>query len=118
VLADDVAKGLENRLDAFERRFAGLELEARSRFNALERRVEVLEAQVACECTGLTREHQAHGIAASEPTRLEEITASTSLTPEHGFDRKANHRRYMREWRRKRAALRNPAGTSSVPTRL
>jgi hypothetical protein len=29
-----------------------------------------------------------------------------SLTPRPRFDRKANHRRYMREWRRKRAALR------------
>ena len=28
-----------------------------------------------------------------------------SLTPKPRFDRKANHRRYMREWRRRRAAL-------------
>ena len=31
-----------------------------------------------------------------------------TLTPKPRFDRKANHRRYMREWRRKRAALRKP----------
>jgi hypothetical protein len=31
-----------------------------------------------------------------------------SLTPRPRFDRKANHRRYMREWRRKQAALRKP----------
>ena len=106
VLGDDVAKGLEDRLDAIELRFQGLELEARSRFNALEWRVHELEAQVTCECAGLAREDQVHGIAANEPTRLEEIGASTSPTPEQGFDRKANHRRYMREWRRRRAALR------------
>jgi hypothetical protein len=117
VLADETARRLAERLDAIERRFQGLELEARSRFNALERRVHELEAQVTCEGAGLTREDQAHGIAANEPTRLEEIRASTSLTPEQGFDRKANHRRYMREWRRKRAALRNPAGTS-LPAQL
>ena len=116
VLGDDIARGLEDRLDAFERRFAGLELEARSRFNALERRVEKLEAQVRCEGAGLMREDHAHGIAANEPTRLE-IRASTSLRPEQGFDRKANHRRYMREWRRKRAALRNPTG-ASLPAQL
>jgi hypothetical protein len=117
VLGDDVARALEERLDAIERRFQGLELEARSRLNALEQRVDALQARVTCEGAGLTREDQAHGIAANEPIRLEEIPASTSLTPEQGFDRKANHRRYMREWRRKRAALRNPAGTS-LPAQL
>jgi hypothetical protein len=117
VLGDDVARGLKERLDAFERRFQELELAARSRLDALVRRVDALQAWVTCECAGLTREDRAHGIAANEPTRLEEMPASTSLTHEPRFDRKANHRRYMREWRRKRAALRNPAGTS-VPTRL
>jgi hypothetical protein len=117
VLGDDVARGLAEHLDAFERRFQGLELEARSRFDALERRVDALQAWVTCEGAGLTREDQAHGIAANEPSRLEEMGASISLTPGQGFDRKANHRRYMREWRRKRAALRNPAGTL-LPTRL
>ena len=29
-----------------------------------------------------------------------------TLTPKPRFDRKANHRRYMREWRRRRAASR------------
>jgi hypothetical protein len=111
LVGDETARRLAERLDVFERRFHGLQVEVRSRFNALERRVHELEAQVTCEGAGLTREDQAHGIAANEPTRLEEIRASTSLTPEQGFDRKANHRRYMREWRRKRAALRNPART-------
>jgi hypothetical protein len=31
-----------------------------------------------------------------------------SLTQKPRFDRKANHRRYMREWRRRRAALSKP----------
>jgi hypothetical protein len=38
----------------------------------------------------------------AEPTG--ELEAS--LTPKPRFDRKANHRCYMREWQRKRAALR------------
>jgi hypothetical protein len=117
VLGDDIARGLEERLDALGRRLQGLEVEARSRLNALERQVEALEARFTREGAGLTREDQAHGIAANEPTRLEEIRASNGPTPEPRFDRKANHRRYMREWRRKRAALRNPTGTS-LPTQL
>jgi hypothetical protein len=40
--------------------------------------------------------------SAAEP--MGELGAS--LTPRPRFDRKANHRRYMREWRRRRAAPR------------
>ena len=114
-LGDDIARGLEERLDALGRRLQGLEFEARSRLNALERQVEMLEARFTREGAGLTREDQVHGIAANEPTRLEEIRVGT--TPKPHFDRKANHRRYMREWRRKRAALRNPTG-ASLPAEL
>jgi hypothetical protein len=117
VLGDDIARGLEERLDALGRRLQGLEFEVRSRLNALERQVEALEARFTREGAGLTREDQAHGIAANEPTRLEEIRASTGPTPKPRFDRKANHRRYMRKWRRRRAALRNPTGTS-LPAQL
>jgi hypothetical protein len=44
VLGDDTARRLAERIDAFERRLQGLDGEARSRFNALERRVQELEA--------------------------------------------------------------------------
>ena len=104
VLGDDIARGLEERLDALERRLRQLEVEARSRLNALERKA--LEARFTREGAGLTREDRGHSIAANQPIRLEEIRASTGPTPKPRFDRKANHRRYMREWRRKRAALR------------
>ena len=85
-----------------EGRLAAWEFEAQSRLNALEQRVRELEG------AGLIGEDQAHGIAANETTRLEEIRRPTILTPKPRFDRKANHRRYMREWRRKQAALRKP----------
>jgi hypothetical protein len=42
MLGDDVARGLEERLDALERRL-GLEVEARRRLDDLARRVEALE---------------------------------------------------------------------------
>ena len=89
LVGDETARRLAERLDAFERRFQGLEVEARSRFDALERRVEELEAQP------MTRQ-----------------TASNDEDPPH-FDRKANHRRYMREWRARQTTLRGrdaPAG--------
>jgi hypothetical protein len=44
VLGDDIARELEARIFAFEQRLQGLDGEARSRFNALERRVQELEA--------------------------------------------------------------------------
>jgi hypothetical protein len=105
VLGDDTARALAERLDAFERRLQGLEGEARSRFNALERLVEGLEAALADD-----------GSDFSEPSPE---TVSESKTPENAisenseaaglkprFDRKGNHRRYMREWRARQTALR------------
>jgi hypothetical protein len=48
------------------------------------------------------------GRSGEEAERIGEETGSAaepigaSLTPKPRFDRKANHRRYMREWRRRR----------------
>jgi hypothetical protein len=83
ILGDEMARRLEERPDAFERRLQGLELEARSRLNALERRVQELEAQ-----------------------RMTRQTASNDEDPLR-FDRKANHRRYGREWRARQAVPRS-----------
>jgi hypothetical protein len=91
-----------------EGRLAALEFEAGSCLNALEQRVRKLEAQFTRETATLTGEDRAHGIVANEPVRLEEIRSPGGLTPRPRFDRKGNHRRYMREWRRRRAALRKP----------
>ena len=91
-----------------EGRLAALEFEAGSRLSALEQRVRELEAQFTREGAGLTGEDQAQGIITSEPVRLEEVRSPGGLTSKPRFDRKANHRRYMREWRRKRAAPRKP----------
>jgi hypothetical protein len=89
LVGDETARRLAERLDAFERRFQELEVEARSRLNRLERRVEELEVH---------------------PT-----TRQTASNDEDSprFDRKANHKRYMREWRARQMTLlgRNaPAG--------
>jgi len=87
VLGDDIARALEARIVA------------------LERRVEELEAALADD-----------GSEKSEPSPE---TVSESKTPENAisenseaaglkprFDRKGNHRRYMREWRARQTALR------------
>jgi hypothetical protein len=86
-----------------EARLGELEFEARSRLTKLEQRIQKLEAHFTRETATLMCEDRAHG--ATEPVRLQEIRSPGGLTPKKRFDRKANHRRYMREWRRRRAAL-------------
>jgi hypothetical protein len=49
VLGDDIARGLDARLDAFERRLQGLEVEARSRLNKLEEIAARLPAEVKAQ---------------------------------------------------------------------
>jgi hypothetical protein len=161
VLGDDIAKELEKRLDAFERRFQGLEVEARSRFNALERRVEELgagdrrsnadEASLKPEDmgvsladdgsrfgrdigsnapyagksdSGISGARDANG--ANAPPGLSGVASveragflanavrfvsqeEGAETPKPRFDRKANHKRHMREWRARQTALRRQA---------
>ena len=94
LVGDETARRLAERLDAFERRFQGLELEARSRFNALERRVHELEAaqtQVARD----RADEDAHS-----PVRIL-LPPASAPAPEP-----KKHAVYMRAWRRKKAALR------------
>jgi hypothetical protein len=77
-----------------EGRLAVLEFAARSRLNDLEQRIRELEARLVEAADGATELGRETGVSQS------------SLTPRPRFDRKANHRRYMREWRRRRAAPR------------
>ena len=100
---------------------ARLEFEARRR----ELRLQKLEAgQTQVEDRGISpadpevsndRDVASIGRSGDEAEGIREETGSSaqtmgepgaSLTPRPRFDRKANHRRYMREWRRRRAALR------------
>jgi hypothetical protein len=99
LVGDETARQLAERLDAFERRFQGLELEERSRFNALERRVHELEAAQAKRDRGRAEE--------DAPSRVRILLPPVPApAPEP-----TKHAVYMRAWRRKRAALRSPAGT-------
>jgi hypothetical protein len=94
LVGDETARRLAERLDAFERRFQGLELEARSRFDALERRVEEIEtAQAQGNHTRVDED-------APGPVRILLPPApAPALEPK-------KHAVYMRAWRRKKAALR------------
>jgi hypothetical protein len=50
---------------------------------------------------------EAEGIPEETGSAAERMVQfEASLTPKPRFDQKANHRRYMREWRRRRAVLR------------
>jgi hypothetical protein len=90
VLADETARGLAERLDAYERRLQGLEAEARSRVEALERRVSELAAG------------QGDRAAEDAPGRVRILLPpAPAPTPEP-----KKHAVYMRAWRRKKAALR------------
>ena len=111
VLGDDTARRLAERIDAFERRLQGLDGEARSRFNALERRVRELEAAQA---------QGKHDRASDDaPSRVRIFLPSSDqvhdarlddeprISPESiavgKRDRKADHARYMRAWRLRQA---------------
>jgi hypothetical protein len=88
LLADETARGLAARLDA------------------LERRVEQLEAgqsgvmQDVSRCPTLPDFGMSKGQAALADDGF------SDEAPRPRFDRKANHRRYMREWRARQTALR------------
>jgi hypothetical protein len=108
VIGDDIARELEARIYAFEQRLRELEVEPRSRFNALERRVEEIEA-------GLGGATQEMSDVATFPDDSRSVDRQSGrMTPDQPvdenpkprFDRKANHRRYMREWRARQTALR------------
>jgi hypothetical protein len=149
LLADETARALAERLDAFERRLQGLEGEAREkikgadsasfrRVNALERRVEELEAALADdgseksepspETVSESKTPEGAGSEISERSpneagrgacdlgafappasekgrknKSQQATSGANAPPEPAarprFDRKANHRRYMRAWR-------------------
>ena len=106
LLADETARGLAERIDAFERRLQGLGGEARSRFNALERRVQELEAgQERGKPENLSTE--AIGFLAPGNPSRQARDFEPPLEPTKRFDRKANHRRYMREWRARQTARRS-----------
>ena len=102
VIGDDIARALAERLDAFERRLQGLEVEARSRFDAFEQGQERGKPEnLSTEAIGF------RGPGNPSPdTRGFEPPAPM---PKPRFDRKANHRRYMREWRARQTASRRQA---------
>ena len=101
VLGDDIARALEQRLDAFERRLQRLEVEGRSRFDALEQGQERGKPEtLSTEAIGF--------LAPGNPSR-QARDFEPPLEPTKRFDRKANHRRYMREWRARQTALRRQA---------
>jgi hypothetical protein len=107
LLADETARGLAERIDAFERRLQGLDGEARSRFNALERRVQELEAaQAQSELDRPSADTTVKTLAADAPF-LPRAPDNEQISPEPiaigKRDRKARHARYMRQWRLERA---------------
>jgi hypothetical protein len=110
-----------------EARLAELEFEARSRLTTLEQQVHALQARLVAQVgdrsiappnTEVRKDRHAASFGQSGEEEAAEIAKETgsaaepmgelgaSLTHKPRFDRKANHRRYMREWRRRRAALR------------
>jgi hypothetical protein len=110
-----------------EARLAALEFEFRSRLTELNQQVHALQARFVAQLEdrsiapldgevrdarhaasiGQSGEEEAAEIAKETGSAAEPMgELEASLTPRPHFDRKANHRRYMREWRRKRAALR------------
>jgi hypothetical protein len=91
LVGDETARRLAERLDALERRFQGLEVEARSRVNALEARVAALEVL-----------GDRPSAAEDAPSRVRILLPPASApAPES-----KKHAVYMRAWRRKKAALR------------
>jgi hypothetical protein len=94
LVADETARRLAERLDAFERRFQGLEVEASSRLNRLERRVQELEAAQAQD----DRDRAAEDTSSRVRILLPPAPAPAPEPKKHAV--------YMRAWRRKKAALR------------
>jgi hypothetical protein len=112
VLGDDVARVLEERLDAFERRLQGLEFEARRRLNAIERRAEELEATQAQGDRAQVDEDAPSSVRiflppAPPPADEPQITSE----PNPARDRRADHARYMRAWRLRQALRRGAIHT-------
>jgi hypothetical protein len=113
VLGDETARRLEERLDAFERRLQGLELEARSRLN----RLEAAQAQGELDCRSPSADTRVKTLAAAAPSRVRIVLPSPDQVhdarlddepriapePRPASDRKARHARYMRQWRLQRA---------------
>jgi hypothetical protein len=103
------------------RRLVALEHEARARLLKLERRVEELEARFVEDAAAdeEAAANAAPSLSGEETAGIEEEIVSaveaaaeleaSSLAPRPRFDRKANHRRYMREWRARQTALRRQA---------
>ena len=99
VLGDDIARALEQRLDAFERRLQRLEVEGRSRFDALEQGQERGKPEnLSTEAIGF--------LGPGNPSPDTRGFEPPAPMPKPRFDRKANHKRYMREWRARQTALR------------
>jgi hypothetical protein len=78
-----------------------VEFELRRRLNELERRIEAIEAGHGGDRRG--QEPGAH--PATRQTASSDEDPAPEAKPR--FGRKANHRRYMREWRARQTALRS-----------
>jgi hypothetical protein len=93
-VCDAPARAIETttRGDNLAKRLATLEFEARSRLNALERRIRELETAPARQATASVA-----SIDAPAPPHK----GRDGKPP---FDRRAYHARYMRDWRRRQTA--------------
>jgi hypothetical protein len=105
VLGDDVARRLAERLDAFERRFQGLEVEERSLFNALERRIHELGAARAQVARKRADEDAPSPVRVVLPPAPEPRISPEPIAVGKR-DRRADHARYMRQWRLRQALRR------------
>jgi hypothetical protein len=95
VLGDDIARALEARIVALERRVEELEAGRDAPFSV---------------SSGSGLGQPPEGTEGDGRSWLKAETPSIEATgfgPKPRFDRKANHRRYMREWRARQAALRS-----------
>jgi hypothetical protein len=104
LVGDETARRLAERLDGLERRFQGLEVEARSRLNALERRVHELEAaQVQGDRPSAAEDAPSRVRVFLPPAPDNEPRISPGPIAVGKRDRRADHARYMRAWRLRQA---------------
>jgi hypothetical protein len=106
LLADETARGLAERIDAFERRLQGLDGEARSRLNALERRIQELaaaQAQGACDRADEDAPSRVRILLPHAPSPPDDPPVDPEPIAVVKRDRRADHARYMRQWRLRRA---------------
>ena len=106
LLADETARGLAERIDAFERRLQGLDGEARSRFNALERRVQELEAAQAQGDRTRADEDAGSRVRIVLPPAPPPAEPWIAPSAQPALDKRSAHASYMRAWRLRRALRR------------